>query len=95
MTCSLSEVQCGEKYKISVWKFKNENINSGLVITTNNTSLLYQCISSPAEKSGNWEKLEYELLINEQLNNLDIVIYCYNPDEKLPSYFDNLLIEKF
>ncbi len=94
MTCALSEVQSGEKYKISVWKFKNGNYNSSLVVTTNNSSFYYKSITVPIENLGNWEKLEYELSINEQLNNMDIRIYCYNSDQILPAYFDNLLIEK-
>lgn len=94
MTCALSEVQNGEKFKISIWRYRNENVNSGLVVSANNGSLFYNYITSPIESSGNWEKLDYELSINDQLNNKDILIYCWNSDKILPSYFDNLTIEQ-
>lgn len=94
MTCSLSEVQTGEKYSISIWRYKNGNLNSGLVISTNNSSLFYNCVSITSETSAKWEKLEYILSVNEQINNCDINIYCWNYDQSLPAYFDNLVIER-
>jgi hypothetical protein len=94
MTCSLGEVQNGERYKISVWKFKNGNDRSGLNVFVGDRHLFDQFVTNPVETTGNWEKIEYIVTINEQLSNQDVIISCINKDPLLPAYFDNLLIER-
>ena len=94
MTCNISEVQKGEHYLISIWKYNNNNLNSGLVVTLYNSKELYLYSSVPDSVSNNWQKLSVDLNITDNLNNKTLLIYSWNNDPNLPAYFDDLTIEK-
>lgn len=92
MTCLLSEVHSGEHYKISVWRYANDS-SGGLVVASNEEGLSYNMVNQPVAKEKQWQKLEFDFIVPETLNNKDLKIYCIN-NEETPAYFDDLTIEK-
>jgi hypothetical protein len=94
MTSVLSEIEREDHYKISVWVYNNGNKNAGLEISAKDTTLYFNFITSTIETSGDWNKIEFDLVVTDVLNNQDITISCRNNDRHAPAYFDDLLIEK-
>jgi hypothetical protein len=93
-TCSISEAQKGDNYKISVWVLMNDNRNNGLVLSANNSNDLYLFQNKVIEKSGNWVKYEINYTISKEIHNKDLKIYCWNNDGSNPVYFDDFEIKK-
>ncbi|MFN8208328.1 MAG: hypothetical protein U0T82_13110, partial [Bacteroidales bacterium] len=94
MTCALSEVQKGEEYLVSVWRYNNGNTKAGLVISGNNPDKYYMFQSNVSAEEKGWQKLEYAFSVPESLVNEDVKIYLWNMDENTPAYFDDLKIER-
>jgi len=94
MTSILSEIQKGDHYRISVWVYNTGNRNAGIEISAKETTLYFKFITTTAETISNWNKIEFDLLVTDILNNQDITISCKNNDKEVPAYFDDLLIEK-
>jgi len=92
-TCELSEVKYGEKYEISVWRHKNGNTNAGIALMTPNPDVFY-VFHSEAEDQGEWSKIMIEFEVPSNIHNMDLRIYCWNPDEESVVYFDDFSIEK-
>jgi len=92
-TAYLSEVQKNEHYRISVWRYYN-NSSAGLVIASNQENLYYNLVSQPVFNENQWQKLEFDFIVPENLHLKDIKLYCYNNDLNNPAYFDDLIIEK-
>ncbi|MBI4649510.1 MAG: hypothetical protein HY738_23650 [Bacteroidia bacterium] len=94
MTAVLSEVITGEHYRFSVWKYNNKNENTGLVVSAQDSKIFYMLQTESLIKDSEWLELQIDLVIPEILNNQDIKIYCWNSNNDLPAYFDDLTIEK-
>lgn len=94
MTISLGEVDAGEHYMISIWRYDNGNQNAGLVIAANDMEKLYIFNNNASTIENTWHKIVIDLIIPEKAHREDIKIYCWNNDPELPAYFDDLLIER-
>jgi len=94
MTSILSEVRADDHFRISIWRYNNNNKNAGLVVAANEQEKLYAFRTESSVEEGHWQKLEIELKIPSVAHMQDIRIYCWNLDPVLPAYFDDLLIER-
>jgi hypothetical protein len=92
-SCVLSEVSKGDRYKISVWRYKT-NVNAGLVINTKDTSKLNIVNYSSKLESNNWQLIESEIFISDNINYDNILIACRKENDPIPVYFDDFTIEK-
>ncbi len=93
MTATISEAKTGECYRITVWKYDNNNSNSGVVVSAVDANKYFSCNTKSIIKEANWSKLQVDFVVPENLNNQDILIFCWNYDKELPAYFDDLSIE--
>jgi hypothetical protein len=93
-TAYISEVKKGEHYKISVWRYINYS-GATLVATVSDTKQLYYSQDEAIEKLGEWEKLQIDLLVPENIDNQDVKVYCWNSNINVPAYFDDFSIEKY
>ena len=94
MTAYLSEVEKGEHFKLSVWRYDNKNDDANLVVTSNNPDKFYYSINQPVSTEKGWQKLEFDFVVPEFMQHQDIKIYCWNKIPVLPAYFDDISIEK-
>lgn len=94
MTSILSEVRADDHFRISIWRYNNNNKNAGLVVAAHEQEKLYVFKNESSKVENHWQKMEIELTIPSVAHMQDIRIYCWNNDPELPAYFDDLLIEK-
>ena len=94
MTSFLSEVGKDKHFRISVWRYNNENDKAGLVVSTIDSDKYHQFFSQPSEEEKQWQKIEIDFVVPETIHMQDLKIYCWNGNTALPAYFDDLLIEK-
>jgi hypothetical protein len=94
MTAILSEIKTNEHYRISVWKYNNNNPNAGIAISALDATKYFLFESNSTKKEGNWVKIEIDFNVPENLNNQDIKIFCWNNSSDMVAYFDDLSIEK-
>ena len=84
----------GERYSVSVWRYKM-NIEGGYLIATSpNKSNFYKEVTIGNSSEEGWEKLELIFNIPPDLKGNYIHIYVSAKKSKQPVYFDNLLITK-
>ncbi len=84
----------GERYKVSVWRYKM-NIEGGyLIAASTNKSDFYKEVTIGNTNEDGWEKLELIFNIPPDLKANFINIYVSSKNSKQPIYFDNLLITK-
>jgi hypothetical protein len=93
-TCTLSEVQKGEEYLVEIWRLKNDNPNSALVVQSVNSNDFYLNASTSIDTEKAWEKLSLKFTVLENIHNKDLKIYCWNFDKTKCSYFDDLIIRR-
>lgn len=93
-SCAISEAQKGEEYLVEIWRLKNNNMNSALVVQASNSNDFYINTSLSVETEKNWEKLSLKFKIPDNLHNKDLKIYCWNFDKTSASYFDDLIIKR-
>jgi hypothetical protein len=94
MTASISEVQKGDHYRVSVWRYNNGNLNAGLVIAAQDVNKYYSFTTQTSIIENDWQKIEFDFIVPESAYLQDLKIYCWNNDTNLPAYFDDLIIEK-
>lgn len=90
----LTDLQKGDHYSISVWKYKNGNTQSGLVISSVSAEKYYKFSASPLSEQGDWYKIQTDVMITEDLDGEDLKIYCWYSSDTLSGFFDDLCIEK-
>jgi len=85
-------VQPGEFFDISVWRFGG-NKNGHLVVATKGSKNYYnsQNVSVQKEENG-WELLNVKLIVPSHIKGENIIIYLWNSG-KNPIYFDDLSIK--
>jgi len=92
-TTSIGEVKTGDKFLISVKRF-SDNKSGFLVIQTDKSEIFYQTNNQGVKvENSDWEEISILLEIPEKLNEMQIKVYCYNPDKE-NSFFDDLKISK-
>lgn len=92
MTINIQELKFGESFEVSVWKKATGN-SKGNIIASGKGYYNGEC--EVVEKDANgWEKLRMEFFVTKEMENLDLVVYVYNPDEN-PVYFDDFEIVRY
>ncbi len=92
-TCELSEVKSGEKYMISVWRHNSGNKKAGIAMMTPNPDVFF-AFHTDVEGEGEWGEIVIEFEVPLSIHNMDLRIYCWNPDDESETYFDDFTIEK-
>lgn len=92
-TCTLSEVQSGEHYHIEIWR-KIGHDQSALVVQSSPDNDFYISTSTPVATEREWEKLQLEIIIPDNLRNRELKIYGWNFPNSGATYFDDLSIRK-
>ncbi len=83
----------GAKYKISVWRKRNDQTPGNLVVSSPDGSF-YQSTHLPVRKKANgWELLEHYFHVPFGKTLEKISIYVYKPHSNIV-YFDDLMIER-
>ena len=94
MSIKFNHLEIGQSFRISVWR-KINNISQGGIIASNSTSPYYNNSYKILQKDSNgWERIEMEVFIEAKMENQELVIYLYNPNEDY-AYFDDLEIIKY
>ncbi len=85
--------EVGERYRVSVWRYKM-NIEGGtLVVSAANKSDFYKSEDLAVESKNGWEKIEiiFNVPPGKALSHLKIYV---TTNTREPVYFDDLLIQK-
>ncbi len=90
-TLNLPKYKPEQHYKISIWRYGN-NENGILIVQGDKNLYLKDAISSEKDSSG-WEKLEIDFFIPSDYRNQEIRIYAWNKGKE-PIYFDDLRINQ-
>lgn len=89
----LKNIEPGQQYRISVWR-KGDAENTFLVAAAENTSQLYlQSATCTEGKPDQWNRIQLDLTIPENLTTPLIKIYVWNNSGK-EVYFDDLSISR-
>lgn len=91
---NLMDVKKGEHYRISVWKYDNNNKNSSLVFESTSNQKYGKSSLLIVDQKNKWSKLQLDIIINDELNGTNCKIYCWYGNEISPAYFDDFCIEK-
>ncbi len=91
---ALTDVEKGDTYTISVWKFNNSNQKSGLVVASVTQDKFYKIETNSVEEKSGWIKIQITVKVGEDLKGEDLKIYCWQADDEIPSYWDDFKIEK-
>lgn len=91
MTFSIDSVKYRGSLNISVWV--KGAANAGNIIISSNASVnfYHKEVISHKVSDSEWFKFEFEFFIPEKLNNLNLKIYLYNPENQ-NVYFDDLKV---
>jgi hypothetical protein len=89
LTIVMKDLQFGESFQISVWRKKSVK---GYIIAS--ATDYYNNDFDVVKTNNSWEKLQMDIFINRELEDKELAIYLYNPDEE-PVYFDDFRIVKF
>lgn len=82
----------GERYKVSVWRYKTNIAGGTLIVSAANKATFYKAENLAIDSKNGWEKLE--IIFNvppERVNFLKIYV---TTNTAAPVYFDDLLVEK-
>ncbi len=90
----LSDVELGETYTFSAWKLKNGNTNSSLVFEVKNMNKLYKTGSEIIEEKNGWERIQIQLIINDNLYGENVSFFTSQNNDTIPAFWDDALIEK-
>ncbi|MFK7949899.1 MAG: CotH kinase family protein [Saprospiraceae bacterium] len=82
----------GERYKVSVWRYKTNIAGGTLVISAANKADFYKAENLAIESKDGWERLE--IIFNVPPESLSYLKIYVTTNTISPVYFDNLLIEK-
>ncbi len=93
LICFLTDVEEGDIYKVSVWKKKNGNNNSNLYIENKNKYTVIKT-GKVVEEINGWEKIQIDIIVNEEIADEDLKIYCFQNNDDINSYWDDFSIEK-
>ncbi|HAQ64396.1 MAG TPA: hypothetical protein DCR43_00830 [Bacteroidales bacterium] len=90
----LTDVNKGEKYTISVWKYEYHNTKTCLVLSSVKQNLVYIANSSALEEKDGWGKIELQFTVDDKFQNEDFKIYCWQAEDNEPSYWDDLNLRR-
>lgn len=90
----LTNLQKGDCYTFSVWKYKNENKESGLVISSVTPGKFYSFENKQVDEKNGWVKIQTIFKINDDLNRQSFKVYCWQSGDENPSYWDDFTIVK-
>lgn len=82
----------GERYKVSVWRYKTNIAGGTLVISAANKADFYKAENLAIDSEEGWERLE--IIFNVPPTNLSYLKIYVTTNTVAPVFFDNLLIEK-
>ncbi len=94
LTTSIKNVQTGDHFKISVWRW-SPNGDGVLVAAANNKKEFYETVHNGNVKDEKgWILLKMDIYIPESLPGNELIIYTWN-NGKLPVFFDDFSIQQF
>ena len=91
MSYTISNVNEGEIYEASVWKYSEYHV--GTIVAQGNWNLWRQDKTAIKKNFEGWELLKIKVIIPRDIHNKELKFYVWNPDTR-PAYFDDLKIIK-
>jgi hypothetical protein len=91
MTCKINNLNYGESLLIKVWEKTLGKSNCSIIVSSSQNNFYKSDYKIIQSVSDNWKQISMEVFVSEELNNHEIIIYVYNPNQK-PTYFDDLEI---
>ncbi len=93
MTMRLNNLKAGESIRISVWRKSPENQNAGTIIVSAENYYDKEFKLIKKDQNG-WEKIEKELFITDELENIELGIYLYHRGQE-PVWFDDFSVTHY
>ncbi len=87
------KIEHGEVYKINVWRLSKE-ASGILVATTDVPGEYYKAGASIQDVNGEWEKIELNVRIPENVKSDTLHIYIWNNLKEIEVYFDDFSIRQ-
>lgn len=82
----------GERYRVSVWRYKTNIAGGTLVISAANKADFYKAENLAIDSEEGWERIE--IIFNVPPGSLNYLKVYVTSNTASPVYFDDLLIEK-
>ena len=84
--------KAGERFKVSVWRYKTNIAGGTLVVSAENKADFYKAEDLAVETKEGWERLE--IIFNVPPKNLNYLKVYVTTNTTDPVFFDDLLIQK-
>lgn len=91
MTYLINNVKSGDNYHAEVWRLGEKGM---IVFSAKDSKVFYQAQRDVTEKDEfGWEKLVLDVTIPENFKEKELLVYVWNPNKDVPTFFDDLKIQ--
>ena len=91
----IGNIRKNDVIRASVWRYRNGNQISQLVISGENPTDFYIVGNEVIEANSGWDLIEITAKIPEKANLDKIMIYLLQQDKSSPSYFDDFKVSQY
>jgi hypothetical protein len=90
LTLRLPDLQFGESFQVSVWR--KQSLKGKIIMSaTDYYNSEFEVVET---RNDGWEKLLLKLFVTKELEDKELAVYLFNPEEE-PVYFDDFEIIRF